>query len=154
MLYKKSSHLKQLLLRMLNTLNNSDCTNLTKPWFQSCPVWPTKGHMRLQKLLIFMCERQLLRTRKMDLRSASQTAGRTASGNEQVVRCMTGRQSQELHLDLIPDHLSSRRGVGERQTVKTGQDADPHYVWFHQAEIRSVCRPPSKSGGRYGHVGL
>lgn len=110
--------------------------------------------MWLQRLLVFMCERQLLRTRKMDLRSASQTAGRTASGNEQAVRCMTGRQSQELHLDLIPDHLSSRRGVGERQTVKAGQEADPHYVWLHRTEIRSVCRPPSKSGGRYGHVSV
>lgn len=59
------------------------------------------------------------------------------------------------NLDLIPEHSSSSRGVGERQTVKTGQEADPHYVWLHRTKIRSVCRPPSKSrGGGYGHAGV
>lgn len=88
---------------------------------------------------------------KTDLTSASQPAGRTACGNEQAMRCTTGRRSQELRLDLIPDHWGA---FSERQTVNAGQEADPHYVWLYPSEIRSVCRPPSESRGRYGHVGV
>ncbi len=43
---------------------------------------------------------------------------------------------------------------GRMQTVNTGQEPDPHNIWLYLAEIRSVCRPTSKSRGRNVHVHL
>lgn len=87
----------------------------------------------------------------MDLRNTSQAAGRAALGNEQALRCMTGQTASRAPPGTITKAFIQQTWrhsvLGERQTVKTGQESDPHYVWLERTEIRSVCRPPSKSRG-------
>lgn len=83
----------------------------------------------------------------MDLTCTSQTAGRTSSGNEMYDRQTVSRAPPVPNTRPFIPQTWARSALAERQTVRTGQETDPHYVWLHRPQIRSVCRPPSKSGG-------
>lgn len=91
----------------------------------------------------------------MDLGGASQTTGHQPSHNEQTVKYMN-RLSQEVQ--TYYSYLFTRYGITipfrRMQTVNTSREADPYNICLYPAEIRSLCRPTSKSAGRYVHANV
>lgn len=69
------------------------------------------------------------------------------AGGEMYDRQTVSRAPPGPNTGPFIQQTGGRSALDERQTVKTGQEADPHYVWLYRTEIRSVCRPPSESGG-------
>lgn len=93
---------------------------------------------------------------KMDLGDASQTTGNALSHNEQTVSYMD-RLSQELRLDILQSFIHkiwNHNAFWHDANCETGQEADPHNISLYLAEIRSLCRPTSKSTGRNVHVNV
>lgn len=98
---------------------------------------------------------EIRRAREMGSRHASRAAGSAA-----VQQCSDGEVYELTVSRATPRHITgvysqdmeSQCPLGGRKLWTPAGEADPHNIWLHLAEIRSLCRPTSKSTGRNVHA--